>query len=100
MYEACLFAMDLERVYTVSARTCKEAVTRAWRACAQDRHGEDEDVTSWEPDDLRLATTNNELLTNNDPYSLSPLEDHMGGTCVIVDLGRMKVPLGFVRKIA
>ena len=98
MYEACLFAMDMERVYTVSAGTAKEAVTLAWRACEQDRNGEHEDVTTWEPDDLRLTTTNNERLTNKAPYSLDPLSD-FEGLRTIVDLDRLRHAVGIVRKI-
>lgn len=92
MHEATIFEMSVERMYTVSARTAKEAITLAWRAAVQDQVGEDEDVSIWEPDDLRVTSPSDEEFKR-----LLPLPDAVG-FAVIVDLGRMTGACGFVRK--
>ncbi|KKL87776.1 hypothetical protein LCGC14_1931300 [marine sediment metagenome] len=93
MYEATIFEMSTERMYTVSARTAKEAITLAWRAAMQDQVGEDEDVSTWQPDGLRVTSPSDEQFKN-----LMPLPDATD-LAVIVDRGRMTTACGFVREM-
>lgn len=92
MYEATIFEVSTERMYTVSAGTAKEAITLAWRAAVQDRVGEEEDVSTWQPDSLWVTSPSDEEFKD-----LLPLPD---GTdlAVIVDRGRMTTACGFVRE--
>ena len=92
MYEATIFEMSVERMYTVCARTAKEAITLAWRAVVQDQVGEDEDVSTWQPNDLRVTSPSDEEFKN-----LLPLPDAVD-FAVIVDRGRMTGACGFVRE--
>lgn len=93
MHEAVFFEGSVERMYTVQAGTARQAVTLAWRAAMQDQVGEDEDVTSWTPDDLMVTSPSDEEFKR-----LLPLPDKVD-FAVLVDRGRMTMACGFVRKV-
>ena len=92
MYEATIFDIGLERMYTVVNRDAREAVTLAWRANVQDHV--DDDASAWEPDGLRLTTTKDEELR-----ALEPLSKEVDGLRVIVDRDRLTHAIGFVRPV-
>ena len=83
----------MERMYTCQAASAKQAVILAWKAAMQDQMGEDEDVSVWVPDDLRVTSPSDEEFKQ-----LLPLPDKVD-FAVIVDCGRMTMACGFVRKV-
>jgi hypothetical protein len=93
MHEATIFDGCLERMYTVSAKTAREAITLAWRANLQDQLGEDEDASTFEPDGLTVTSPSDEEFKK-----LLPLPDKVD-FAVVVDRDRMTMACGFVRKV-
>ena len=90
MHEATIFDGCQERMYTVSARTAKEAITLAWRAAIQGQV--DEDASTWEPDGLMVTSPSDETFKK-----LLPLPDAVD-FAVVVDRDRMMMACGFVRE--
>jgi hypothetical protein len=93
MHEATIFDGGLERMYTVRARTAREAVTLAWRANLQDQLGEGGDASTFEPDGLTVTSPSDERFER-----LLPLPDAVD-FAVVVDRDRMTMACGFVRKV-
>ena len=93
MHEATIFEGGSERMYTCCAPTAKAAITLAWKAAMQDQVGEDEDVSVWVPDGLKVTTPLDEKFER-----LLPLPDKVD-FAVVVDRDRMTMACGFVRKV-
>ena len=93
MHEATFFEGSTERMYTCQAGTARQAIILAWKAAMQDQMSEDEDVSTWVPDDLRVTSPSDEELKQ-----LLPLPDKVA-FAVIVDVGRMTMACGFVRNV-
>jgi len=87
-----MMALDLERCFTEDAPTVKEAVTKAWRAYVSASMGED--ASTWEPDALRVTAQHDPELT-----CLTDLPDHTDEPLVVVDIDRMRCPMGFVAPV-
>ena len=94
MYQACFMDIGNECVHTAEGDTPIEAITKAWRVEMALNTGED--VSSWEPEDLRVTDPADTSLKHSVPI---PKALALNELMIVVDMGRMTAPCGFIRRL-
>jgi len=92
MYQACFMDIGNECVHTANGATPLLAITDAWRA--EMTLNTNEDCSSWEPDDMMVTDPSDTKLKH-----LVKIPDTLDKLMIVVDMGRMTAPCGFVRPI-